>query len=260
MSRNASCSSTAASWASSTSAEAAHLAGVRPLVSPALWASLFGKRKEAVDLDKPPVSTAHLRTQLFRTDYFGVQAIKKSGGTIASRSIAPGLIEAIVEDLGSGERTLSWDALATLGSDRDYLFALARQQAAAGETQIESTMIADSVQVIASNGFYLSAYLLDMFTKRAAKHGILFAPVSWHHWCVHIIQPMSVAPIVDMMRLVAEDIAKRMKCTDSETLTGDLLWFKPNGVIEKLDATVSPELAQAFENAFQDGMELARRG
>jgi hypothetical protein len=225
----------------------------------ALWASLFGKRKESVDLEKPPVSTAHLRTQLFRTDYFGVQVIKKTGGSIASRPIAPGMIEAIVEDLGSGERTLRWEDLESLG-DRDYLFTLARQQAAAGETAIESTMVADSVQVIASNGFYLSAYLLDMFAKRAAKHGILFAPVSWHHWCVHIIQPMSVAPIVDMMRLVAGDIAKMMKCTDSETLTGDVLWYKPNGVIEKLDGSDNADLAQAFENAFQDGMELARRG
>lgn len=226
----------------------------------ALWASLFGKRKEPINLEKPPVSTTHLRTQLFRSDYFGVQAIKKSGATIASRSIAPGLIEAIVEDLGSGERTLSWDSLATLGSDRDYLFALARQQAAAAETQIESTMVADSVQVIASNGFYLSAYLLDMFAKRTAKHGILFVPVSWHHWCVHIIQPMSVAPIVDMMRLVADDLAKMMTCRDSETLTKDLLWYKPNGVIEKLHGTVSPDLASTFESAYHDALASARRG
>lgn len=226
----------------------------------ALWASLFGKRKEPVDLEKPPLSTTHLRTQLFRTDYFGVQAIQRTGGTIASRSIAPGLIEAIVEDLGSGERTLSWDALATLGSDRDYLFALARQQAAAAETHVESTTVADAVQVIASNGFYLSAYLLDMFAKRAAKHGVLFVPVSWHHWCVHIIQPMSVAPIADMMRLVADDIAKKMNCSDGETLTGDLLWYKPNGVIEKLHGSASSELVQAFENAYQDARALARRG
>jgi hypothetical protein len=44
------------------------------------------------------VSSANLRTQVFRNDYFGMKLL--APGRPATRQIAPGLVETIVEELG----------------------------------------------------------------------------------------------------------------------------------------------------------------
>jgi hypothetical protein len=210
-----------------------------------LFRSLFGKRAETVDLAQPPTSTAHLRAQVFSRDYFGMKLLKP--GATAMRPLAAGLVEAIVEDLGSGSRTLSWDKLRQFGKTDDELFGIARAQAAAAETGAQSQVVEDTIEVIISNGFYLSAMLLEQFRNRDPKRGVLFVPLSWHHWCVHIIGGMSVAPVVPFLHAVARQVGSMMTVTDAERLVGDVFWYKPDHVIEKIDPeALSPELASAL--------------
>jgi hypothetical protein len=215
-----------------------------------LWAKFFG-RSEPVDLAQPPVSSANLRTQIFRNDYFGMKLL--APGRPATRQIAPGLVEAIVEELGGAQRTVNWEALAQFDTDRDRLFALGRQQSVAHERNIQSMTVGELVQVFANNGFYLSSVMLETFARAHHKHGVLFVPVSSHHWCVHIVQALSVPPVVAMLRVIADSLAEKMSCSDSETLTRDVLWYKPNGVIEKLEGDeLPPELAVAMASAFRE--------
>jgi hypothetical protein len=217
----------------------------------AFWTSLFGGKKTTVETGTPPSSIASLRLQVFSSDYFGMQVIEKTGSKIARRPLAAGLVEAVVEDLGAGERMVTWDALAHFGKSQDELFEIARRQAAAKETEIASQVIEDNFEVLISNGFYLSAHLLDSFAKRDPKDGVLFVPLSWHHWVVHIINPMSVAPMVPLLKMIAESVGGMMKVTAAETLNTDVYWYKPSGVIEKLeivgDRATSPELAKILE-------------
>jgi hypothetical protein len=216
----------------------------------AFWTSLFGKRKGTVDLEAPPQSLAHLRAQVFSEDYFVMKFLDR--GKMAMRPLCAGLVEAIVEDLGAGERTVRWENLEHFGKSHDELFALARGQGAAAETGAQSQSVDGDVEVIITNGFYLSAYLLERFAKREQKQGVLFVPLSWHHWCVHIIGPMTMPQHPMLLGMVAGQIATMMTVTDAERLNQNVYWYKPGGVIEKLefvgDMPTSPELLKALEH------------
>jgi hypothetical protein len=219
----------------------------------AFWTSLFGKRKDTVDLGAPPTSTTHLRTQVYSEDYFVMKVLERTNSRegMAMRPLAAGLIEAIVEDIGAGERTMRWKYLEHFGKSHDELFALARGQAATAETGAQSQTVDGDVEVVITNGFYLSALMLDRFAKRDQKKGVLFVPLSWHHWCVHIIGPMTMPQHPALLGMVASQIATMMTVTDAERLNQHVYWYKPGGVIEKLEIVdnevTSPELLKALE-------------
>lgn len=60
-------------------------------------------------------------------------------------------------------------------------------------------------------------------------------------------------PVVAMLRVIADNVASKMTCSDAETLTNDVLWYKPNGVIEKIQGDeLCPELAVAMASAFRE--------
>ncbi len=207
-----------------------------------MFSSLFGKRKESTS---PAPALGRLRTQVYSREYFGIQVIEKTRSPIAMRPLADGLVEAIVEDLGGGERMMSWNALDELGKPRDELFALGRRQAAAAETGIQSQMLDGGMEVLISNGFYMSAVLLDTMARDPGK-GMLFVPLSWHHWCLHTIDAMSVAPHVAMLALVAEKIGEMMQVKDAERLSDAIYWYKPDHTIVRIGKEITLELAAAL--------------
>src|SRR5688572_4923660 len=198
----------------------------------AFWSGLFGKRDSERDITAPPVSLANLRLQIFSEQYFGMRVIDRAG--TALRPLAPGLLEAIVEDVGGGERTLRWEYLRAFGKSDEELFALARAQAAAVEAQVASEVL-DGIQVMVANGFYLGAHVLDVAAKSKLEKGAFVAPISWHHWCSHVIGGMTFAPHIQMMRFLAQSIAQQMKVTDAERLGTDVYWLKPTGQLERIE-------------------------
>jgi hypothetical protein len=193
---------------------------------------LFGKRD---------LQATDLRTQV---------SWPGAAGT-ATRTLAPYLVETIVDD---DDRALTWDELASLGGNSDQLFALAREQAAACANDVKATLVADYVQVMASSGSYLGAYLLESFRREPRRHGVLFVPVSRHHWCVHALQRLSTPPLVALMHVVADDVAALMR-VNGGALPRELYWYKPGGAIEKVAVTGSgtglrattPELERTFD-------------
>src|SRR5687767_2567194 len=114
----------------------------------AFWSGLFGKRDSDPKLDTPPVTLANLRLQVFSESYFGMQVIDRAGSAL--RPLAPGLVEAIVEDLGGGERTMRWDYLRSFGKSDAELFALARKQASVANGHVEVKLL-DGVSVMVTN-------------------------------------------------------------------------------------------------------------
>ena len=194
------------------------------------WTAFFSTKKHAA---ARPVALDYLRSQVFRADCAAIHALDRN--VFAVRPLADGLVEALVEDLGGHERVLRWDVVRAFGKSDDELFALARTQAAASACNITPMEVGGGVQVLASNELYLSARLLDNFARSKHRHGVLFAPISWHHWCIHVVQQITVPHTVALISLVAADVNRQMKVGDFESLTGDLYWYKPTGVIEKLE-------------------------
>ena len=217
-----------------------------------IWSGLFGSKRDSNPaLERPPVALANLRLQIFREDYVGVKLIDREG--CAVRALAPGLVEAIVEDLGGGERTMRWESLRPFGKTNDELFDLARAQGAASTKDVASELL-DGIEVMIANSFYLSAFMLDTFRKRELAKGVLVAPISWHHWCAHIIGDLTVPPHVQMMRFLAQSIASQMTVTDAERLTTNIYWIKPGGrdieriEMERDEPVLSAELKQTLES------------
>jgi hypothetical protein len=217
----------------------------------AFWTGLFGGKKSSVELGAPLTSLANLRLQIFSEDYEGVRVLDRNAMPV--RPLAPGLVQALVEDLGAAERIVEWARLRPFGKSDDDLFELAREQAAANVGRIEHTLI-ESVQVFACNGFFMSASLLDTFIKQDLKKGILVVPVSSHHWCTHIIQSgITVPPHISMLRLIAGDLARSMKVSRAERLVTDVYWIRPGGRrIERIEMdgdepVLSLDLAAALE-------------
>ena len=208
----------------------------------AFWTALFGKTK--VTNETPP-ALDRVRLQVYSTNYFGVRAIEQTKSPMAIRPLAPGLVTALVEDLGGAERMLAWDLVDAFGTSRDEMFALAQRQGAASETAVHSEVIENTVEVLVSNGFFLSAFMLERLATREPKQGALFVPLSWHHWCVHIIGAMSVPPVVPFLHAVAGQIGDTIQVTDAETLVRDVYWYRPDRTIEKLaNQAPSAELAR----------------
>lgn len=228
-----------------------------------LWSTLFSTKKE--DTDRAPVE-ANLRLQVYRPDCVTLQVLAQNGSldAFAIRPLAPGLVQALVEDIGGKERVLRWEVARSLSKADDALFSLARTQAAStmGDGKVQSMDLDGDVQVMVSNDFYLSAVLLHSFAQANHKHGVLFAPLSWHHWVVHVVQGSTVPPTVAMMALIADNVRSQMRVADYELLSGKLYWWKAGGVIEQLELAgegvevhaTSPELAKAMQAAFDAAM------
>lgn len=224
----------------------------------AFWSTLFSTKKETA----PPPALESLRVQVYRSDCVAMQVLKKSSpGTFAARPLAPGLLEVLVSQNAQGESLLRWDVARAYGKSDDEMFELGSAQGAAA-TKTVTTDFEFGVQMMASNDFYLSTQLLRGFKQAARPHGVLFCPISWHHWCIHLVQAASVPPIVGMMKLIATEAQQRMKVAEYEALTGDLYWYKQGGVIEKLTLigegaamhATSTELDEAMTAAFQAAM------
>jgi len=220
-----------------------------------IWTALFSTKKPEA---RPP-ALDQLRVQVFRTDCIAIRALAKNRDAFAIRPLADGLVEAIVEHCGDGERVLRWDVIRVFGKPDGELFELARARAAAETNDVEKLDLDGGVQVFVSNNFYLSALMLDSFARNQHAHGVLFAPLSWHHWCAHVIQRATVAPTVALVELLARSVGEQMHVGDVEALTGDLYWYKPNGEIERLELVgagadrhaTSPQLEQAIDDAWR---------
>ena len=210
------------------------------------WTSFFSKQTPA-----RPVALENLRWQVFRSGCVAMRALDRS--VFAVRPLAD-LVEALVEDHADHERVLRLDVVGAFGKTEDELFAIARTQAAATTRDITTMELGGGVQVLASDERYLSAVLLERFAHGKHPRGVLFAPISSHHWCIHVVQAMTVPPTVALMGIVVDDVKRQMRVGDSDALTGDLYWYKPSGVIEKLELVgdgaarraTSPELARAI--------------
>jgi hypothetical protein len=216
-----------------------------------LFTSIFGGKAKTTDLDAPLASLDQVRLQVFSASYFGIRALDTA--TSALRPLAPGLVMALVEDLGGASRTLTWDKLRAFGKSDDELFELGRRQGAAADRDVATQQI-DAVQVFACNGFYLSAKLLHTFIEQPRKKGVLVAPVSSHHWCTHIVQSgVTVPPHVSMVAYLAETVAAEMQATDAERLVTDVYWIRPGGrQMDKIELrggtpVLSPELERAMQ-------------
>jgi hypothetical protein len=197
----------------------------------AFWSTLFSTKKEIA----PPPALDSLRVQVYRRDCIAMQVLKtNSPGTFAARPLAHGLLEVLVSQNARGESLLRWDVARAYGKGDDELFALGAAQGAAA-TQVVTTELELGVQMTASNDFYLSALMLRRFARDNDPYGVLFAPISWHHWCFHVVGNMTMPPVVAMMTMVAYEAQKRMHVAEYEALTGDLYWYKRGGVIEKLE-------------------------
>ena len=221
----------------------------------AFWSTLFSTKQETL----PPPTLASLRVQVYRKDCVAMRVLKESSpGMFAVKPLAYGLIEALVEQRAQGESLLRWDVARALGKSDDELFALAAAQAAA-TTRTVTSDFDFGVQLMASNDFYLSTQLLQSFARQASPYGVLFAPISWHHWCVHVVGASTLPPVVAMMMMLTRSAQEKMRVAEYEALTGDLYWYKPGGVIEMLELVgdgadtraTSPELTQAMDAAFR---------
>lgn len=228
----------------------------------AFWSTLFSTKKDTA----PPPALDSLRLQVYRADCTAMQVLKrKSPGEFAVRPLADGLVEVLVSQRANAESVLRWDVVKSFGKPEDELFALAATQGAAA-TKVVTQDLEFAVQMMASNDFYLSALLLQSFARGKHKHGVLFAPISWHHWVVHVVQASTLPPIVAMMAMVAQEAQKQMRVAEYEALTGDLYWYKPDRVIEKLELAgsgaelhaTSPALQQAMDAAFRAHMDAPR--
>jgi hypothetical protein len=214
----------------------------------AFWSGLFGKRDSEREIETPPVQLSRLRWQVFSERYFGMKVLERDA--CAVRPLAPGLLEAIVEDLGAGERTLRWEYLRPFGKTDAELFALARSQASLANGAVESSML-DGIQVIACNDFYLGAFLLERYLVDL-EFGAFVAPITWHHWAVHRIDRMTVVPHIQMMRFLAQSIDAQAKVADAERLGTDVYWLR-DGKLERIDLdrdepVLSRELARVLES------------
>jgi len=213
------------------------------------WTSFLPTRKA---VGPRPLAVEHLRVQVFRASCVAMRAVHCRA--FAVRPLTDRLVEALVEDHADYERVLRWDVVRAFGKSEDELFAIARTQAAATADDITTMELGGGVQVLASNGRYLSAGMLERFARDKHPRGVLFAPISSHHWCIHIVQAITVPPTVALMGIVVDDVKRQMRVGDSEALTGDLYWYKPGGEIEKLELVgegtarraSSPELATAI--------------
>jgi len=228
----------------------------------AFWATLFSTKK---DIGAPPALDS-LRVQIYRADCTAMEVLRrKSPGMFAVRPLADGLVEALVSQRGDAESVLRWDVVKAFGKSEDELFALGATQAAA-TTKIVKQDFEYAVQMMASNDFYLSTQLLQSFARGKHAYGVLFAPISWHHWCVHVVQASTLQPIIAMMAMISREASAKMRVADYEALTGDLYWYKPSGVIEKLELAgegaelhaTSAELQQAMDTAFRKHMDATR--
>jgi len=194
------------------------------------------------------MSLENIRLQLFREDYAPISLVDRNH--VAVRPLAPGLVQAIVEDSGAGERTLQWADLRASGRSDDELFDIARWQTEALDDAIESQTVDNLVQVYISNGFYMSARLLASFVNDELDKGVLFVPLSWHHWCVHIVDDLTVEPVIPMMELIAHQIAPMMKVADAERLVDDVYWAHPGGrMIERVELVGQGEHRRASLSA-----------
>jgi hypothetical protein len=213
------------------------------------WTAFLSPKKQTAA--RPP-ALEHLRLQVLRAKSVSMRALDRS--TFAARPLTDGLVEVLVEDHAAHERVLRWDVVRAFNKPDHELFAIARAQAATATCDVTTMELGGGVQVLASNGFYLSALLLDRFARSKHPHGVLFAPISWHHWCIHVVQAMTVPPTVALMAIVVDDVRRQMRVADYEALTGDVYWSKPGGSIEKLELVgegaerraVSPEFAKAI--------------
>ena len=224
----------------------------------AFWSTLFSTKKETT----PPPALDTLRVQIYRSDCIAMQVLKKnSPGTFAARPLVAGLLEVLVSQNAQGESLMRWDVARTYGKSDEELFELGSAQGAAA-TKTVATEFEFAVQMMASNDFYLSTQLLRSFKQANRPHGVLFCPISWHHWCIHLVQAASVPPIVAMMKMIVGEAQQRMKVAEYEALTGDIYWYKHGGVIEKLTLmgegaemrATSTELDEAMSAAFQAAM------
>ena len=155
-----------------------------------------------------------MRWQLFSERYLVVDR-----RACAVRSLATGLVEAIVED----EEPVRWDRLRNCGMDDDELFTIARAEAAAVAGEITRNVI-DGITVCVSTGQYLSAAMLH--EMRLLGNGAFFAPVSRHHWCTHAISATTNDAHVQMMQFLAQALSNQLTVRDAARLTSDVYWIQ----------------------------------
>lgn len=197
----------------------------------AFWSTLFSTKKETA----PPPALDSLRVQVYRSDCVAMRVLdEQSPGTFAVRPLAHGLVEALVAQRPEGESVLRWDVARAFGKRDDELFALGAAQGAA-TTQVMTSELEFGVEVTISNEFYLSARMLQGFARQDDPYGVLFAPISWHHWCSHVVGNMTMPPVVAMMMMVAKEVQKGMHVAEYEALTGELYWYRRGGRIEVLE-------------------------
>ena len=166
-----------------------------------------------------------MRWQLFSERYLVVDR-----RVSAARTLAPGLVEAIVE----GENPVKWDRLRACGLSDDELFTIARAEAAAHAGEITTNVI-DGISLSISTGAYLSAAMLR--TLAGFPDGAIAVPVSRFHWCWHALDANTCDAHVQMMRFLAQALAGQLTVGVAEAIGIDVYKFAGDSV-ERMPATV----------------------
>jgi hypothetical protein len=166
-----------------------------------------------------------MRWQLFSERYLVVDR-----RVSAARTLAPGLVEAIVE----GENPVKWDRLRACGMTDDELFALARADACAHAGEITTNVI-DGISLSISTGAFLSAAMLRTLTGLAG--GAIAVPVSRYHWCWHPLDDTTCDAHVQMMRFLAQALAGQLQIGAAEAIGIDVYKFV-GAEVERVPATM----------------------
>jgi hypothetical protein len=166
-----------------------------------------------------------MRWQLFSERYLVVDR-----RVSAVRTLAPGLVEAIVE----AEHPVKWDRLRACGMTDDQLFALARAEAAAHAGEVTTNVI-DGISLSMSTNPYLSAAMLRTLTE--LDGGAIAVPVSRYHWCWHALDDSTCDAHVQMLRFLAQALAGQLTVGASEQIGIDV--YKFDGAhVERVPAAV----------------------
>lgn len=165
-----------------------------------------------------------LRLQLFRADYAPVRALDPERSLV--RPLAPGLLQALVRDAGGLEVTLAREQARASGLDEPALFERARLQSLRAEGHLVHLEALGPLEVAVSDGFFLGACMLALLDSVEGPRGVVAAPVTWHHWVLHRVEPTTRPAVLDEVARLARRLLGDVEVRDAEVLGERVYWVR----------------------------------